>query len=70
MRAPKRYDEKKIREIFKKKSYPYKVDLLSFCLKSSILDGGIRKEIDYIAESLGFVPVDGGDEPKWIELND
>lgn len=66
-REPKKYNEKDIREFFNKKSYPYKVELLKNSLRSSILDSGTREEIYYIAESMGFVPVSGFSEPKWIE---
>ncbi len=66
-REPKKYNEIQIREFFKKKSYPYKVSLLTQSLRASIADGGAREEIYYIAEAMGFTFVDGFSEPKWIE---
>jgi len=66
-REPKKYNETQIRDFFKKKSYPYKVSLLTQSLKASIADSGSREEIYYIAEVMGFTPVDGFSEPKWIE---
>jgi hypothetical protein len=66
-REPKKYNEIQIREFFKKKSYPYRVSLLTQSLKAAINDGGVREEIHYIAEAMGFTFVDGFSEPKWIE---
>ena len=66
-REPKKYNEVQIREIFKKRSYPYKVLLLGQSLKASIADRGSREEIYYIAEAMGYSFIDGFSEPKWIE---
>ena len=64
---PKKYSETQIREIYKKKSYPYKVSLLQLSLKYAIRDKGILKEeIYYLAKAMGYLYVDGYSEPKWI----
>lgn len=67
-REPKKYSEKDIMEDFKKKSYPYKVSLLKDCLKEAIKQNNPEyKEVNYLANALGYEEVFGFDEPRWIK---
>ena len=68
LKEPKKYNEKQIMEIFKKKSYPYKVTILTAALRQAMLDDPTNdSEVYYIAESMGYSFVEGFSEPKWID---